>query len=198
MLGLPIEILLLLIPFIGSVLIAAAVGIAVFVLSMNKLNACNKNKKADEQRVANEMLVRQQLISDNESNIGKMNELNQILSQSYSINIVPSPFRNVDGMCYLYDYLSTSRESLESALLNFNMNRLNINMQQMIQTQCDMLLQQYITNARLGEVKSQNSALLDKLSAVERNMQLAAKYAAMNEANTRTVAFFKTYDFLRQ
>lgn len=71
-------------------------------------------------------------------------------------------------------------------------------MQQMIQTQCDMLIQQYITNARLADVKNQNSAMLGRLSAIEQNTELAAKYAAMNEMNTRTISFFKAYEFFRQ
>lgn len=64
--------------------------------------------------------------------------------------------------------------------------------------QGEMLIQQYVTNARLADVKNQNSAMLSRLSAIEQNTELAAKYAAMNEMNTRTISFFKTYEFLRQ
>ena len=72
------------------------------------------------------------------------------------------------------------------------MNRLNINMQHMIQRQGEMLIQQYITNTRLSDMKNQNKAMLSKLCSIEQNTELAAKYAAMNEMNTRTISFFQS------
>ena len=67
-------------------------------------------------------------------------------------------------------------------------------MQHMIQRQGEMLIQQYITNTRLSDMKNQNKAMLSKLCSIEQNTELAAKYAAMNEMNTRTISFFKAYE----
>lgn len=149
-------------------------------------------------RVRSELKQKQSLIQRNEKLNQELGELNKILAQSYAIHLIPGQFRNVEGVCYLYEYLSTSRESFQSALINFNMNRLNRNMQHMIQRQGEMLIQQYITNTRLSDMKNQNKAMLSKLCSIEQNTELAAKYAAMNEMNTRTISFFKTYEFFRQ
>lgn len=188
----------LLITLFISLAVTFIVGTATAAAGIKKLNAYKRNINADECRIANELKQKQSLVQRNEKLNHELLELNKILAQNYSINIIPSQFRNVEGVCYLYDYLSTSRESFQLALINFNMNRLNINMQQMIRMQGEMLIQQYVTNARLADVKNQNSAMLSRLSAIEQNTELAAKYAAMNEMNTRTISFFKTYEFLRQ
>ncbi len=180
-----------------SLAICALAGAVTASKELKKLKEYNKNKSADELRVEKELAKRQELIITNEKDAKELKELGKILEENYSINLIPSQFRNVEGVCYLYDYLSTSRESFQSALLNYNMNRLNINMQKMIAAQSDMLIQQYITNAKLSDMNNHNKAVLSKLSSIEQNSQLAAKYAAMNEMNTRTISFFKTYEFLR-
>lgn len=149
-------------------------------------------------RVRSELKQKQSLIQRNEKLNQELGELNKILAQNYAIHLIPGQFRNVEGVCYLYEYLSTSRESFQSALINFNMNRLNRNMQHMIQRQGEMLIRQYITNTRLSDMKNQNKAMLSKLCSIEQNTELAAKYAAMNEMNTRTISFFKAYEFFRQ
>ncbi len=177
---------------------AVITAVIVCMLNLKKLSTYNRRKKEDEMRVRSELKQKQSLIQRNEKLNQELGELNKILAQNYAVNLIPGQFRNVEGVCYLYDYLSTSRESFQSALINFNMNRLNRNMQQMIQTQCDMLIQQYITNTRLSDMKNQNKAMLSKLCSIEQNTELAVKYAAMNEMNTRTISFFKAYEFFRQ
>lgn len=188
----------LLISLCVSAVLSAVMAIITAFVRLKKFSEYKKRKRTDDVRVESELRQRQALIGENDKCISELKELDTVLAQNYSINIIPSQFRNVEGICYLYDYLSTSRESFQSALINFNMNRLNINMQQMIRMQGEMLIQQYVTNARLADVKNQNSAMLSRLSAIEQNTELAAKYAAMNEMNTRTISFFKTYEFLRQ
>lgn len=188
----------LLISLCVSAVLSAVMAIITAFVRLKKFSEYKKRKRTDDVRVESELRQRQALMGENDKCISELKELDTVLAQNYSINIIPSQFRNVEGVCYLYDYLSTSRESFQSALINFNMNRLNINMQQMIRMQGEMLIQQYVTNARLADVKNQNSAMLSRLSAIEQNTELAAKYAAMNEMNTRTISFFKTYEFLRQ
>lgn len=188
----------LLISLCVSAVLSAVMAIITAFVRLKKFSEYKKRKRTDDVRVESELRQRQALMGENDKCISELKELDTVLAQNYSINIIPSQFRNVEGICYLYDYLSTSRESFQSALINFNMNRLNINMQNMIRMQGEMLIQQYVTNARLADVKNQNSAMLSRLSAIEQNTELAAKYAAMNEMNTRTISFFKTYEFLRQ
>ncbi len=178
-----------------TIILVLFVAVVTTVFNAKKRSDYNKLKRADDERVSNEQELKEQLIAENEHSIERLKELNTVLSTSYAINIIPQQFRNIDGICYLYDYLSTSRESFQSALVNFNMNKMNLNMQKMAGIQSEMLIQQYITNARILDLKKQNKDMLNKLQAIEENTEIAAKYSAMNEANTRTIAFFKGWDF---
>lgn len=167
------------------------------VSAFKKLAKYKKMQSKDNERVANEQSIKEQLIAKNEKYIENLSELNSILNENYSVNIIPQQFRNLGGICYLYDYLSSSQESFQSALMNYNMNKINMNIQKIAAAQSDMLIQQYITNANLKDIKRQSMAMIDKLRNIEQNTENAAVYSAMNEANTRTIAFFKTYDFLK-
>lgn len=178
-----------------TIILVLFVAAVTTVINVKKRYDYNKLKRADEERVSNEQKLKEQLIAENEHSIERLKELNTVLSTNYAINIIPQQFRNIDGVCYLYDYLSTSRESFQSALVNFNMNKMNLNMQKIAGIQSEMLIQQYITNARILDVKKQNKDMLNKLQAIEENTEIAAKYSAMNEANTRTIAFFKGWEF---
>lgn len=178
-----------------AVLLAVIAALISAAAAFKKRSEYKRQKSLDDNRVAEEQKRKEILIRKNEQHVKELKELNSVLNQNYSVNIIPGQFRNVEGICYLYDYLSTSHESFQSALINFNMNKLNINMQKMVQAQSNMLIQQYITNAKLTDMKKQNKELLNRLYSIEQNTELAAKYAAMNEANTSTIAFFKGMEF---
>lgn len=42
----------------------------------------------------------------------EITELNEALQNAYSTNIIPLQFRNIRGVYHLYDYLSTSNQTL--------------------------------------------------------------------------------------
>lgn len=180
-----------------AILFATFVSIIITISSLKKLSQYKKMKEHDKERVENELKRRNWLISNNNQHIEDLNRLNEVLNENYSVNIIPQQFRNIAGICYLYNYLSTSQESFQSALINFNMNKISSNIQKMTELQNDMLIQQYVTNAKLTDVKHQNKAMLKKLENIEQNTELAAKYSAMNEANTRTIAFFEGVEFFK-
>lgn len=180
-----------------TIIIVAIVVAVTVVITAKKYYSYKKAISNDEKRVSNEQKLKEQLTAQNNDYISKLNELNSVLNENYSVNIIPMQFRNLGGICYLYDYLSTSQESLQSALMNYNMNKINLNIQKLASVQSDMLLQQYITNANLRNIQLQNQGIISKLKNIEQNTETAAVYSAMNEANTRTIAFFQSYDFLK-
>lgn len=46
----------------------------------------------------------------------EMGKLNHLREEFYDMNIIPLPFRNISAICYIHDYMATSRESLTTAL----------------------------------------------------------------------------------
>lgn len=184
-----------------SIVISVLLGIAVsFMFSISvfkKTSKYNKMIKYDNQRVEKELNEKKELIQINNDCVNEIKSLNNLLTETYSINIIPRQFRNLAGVYYLYDYMSTSQESLQSALLNYNVNKINIRMDKMIEQQSDMIIQQYVTNSRLEAMQNQNHRIMRQLSNIEQNSEITAKYSAITAANAKAITFFEGYKFLK-
>lgn len=184
-----------------AIVISVALGIAIsliFSISVfKKTSKYNKMIKYDNQRVEKELNEKNELIQINNNCINEIKSLNNLLTETYSINIIPRQFRNLVGVYYLYDYMSTSQESLQSALLNYNVNKINIRMDKMIEQQSDMIIQQYVTNSRLEAMQNQNHRIMRQLSNIEQNSEITAKYSAITAANAKAITFFEGYKFFK-
>ncbi len=112
------------------------------------------------------------LALDNEST-----ELTSMLQKAYDANIIPKQFRNIQGVYYLYDYLSTSHQSLSEALMQCNLEAIKQKLDKMIQLQSEQIIQQAITNAKLDQVYEVAEATMN-------NTALAAKYSAIAAVNS--------------
>lgn len=49
------------------------------------------------------------------------NDISLKLQNAYNANIIPLQFRNIQGIYYLYDYISTSNQGLSEALMQCNL-----------------------------------------------------------------------------
>lgn len=83
------------------------------------------------------------------------NSLKADLQDAYNANIIPIQFRNIEGVYYLYDYLSTSNESLTSALMQANQ-----------------------------AIFEQNQQILETAQNIENNTAVAAQYAKISAVNS--------------
>lgn len=108
----------------------------------------------------------------------------KILQKAYSANIIPVQFRNIQGVYYLYDYLSTSNQTLSEALMQCNLEAIKQKLDKMIQLQSEQIVQQAVTNAKLGKIYEVTEATMN-------NTAVAAKYAqiaAINSEVTKKLA----------
>lgn len=94
-----------------------------------------------------------------------------ILEDAYSLNIIPLPFRNIQGVYYLYDYISTSSETLTSAFMQANLESIKQKIDDIIKLQGAMLIQQVQANKMIFE---QNNQMLSSLRNVEQYSRIAA------------------------
>lgn len=108
-------------------------------------------------------------------------EMSELLKQAYSANIIPLQFRNIQGVYYLYDYLSTSSQSLSSALMQCNLDAIKQKLDEMINLQSEAIVQQAQANAALYE---QNQRILETAQATMENTAVAAKYAQITAVNS--------------
>lgn len=97
-------------------------------------------------------------------------QASQLLEQAYAANIIPLHFRNIHGVYYLYDYLSTSNQSLSEALIQCNLDIIKMKLDDVIKVQSEQVVQQAITNAKLGQIYQLAEATMN-------NTAIAAKYA---------------------
>ena len=124
---------------------------------------CNEHKKeADEHKIA---------LND------EKNELDIMIDKAYSANIIPQQFRNIEGVYYLYDYLSTSNQSLSEALMQANLEAIKQKMDNVIKLQSAQIVQQAQMNAKLGHI-------IDISEATMNNTAVAAKYAQIAAVNS--------------
>lgn len=101
----------------------------------------------------------------------------KMLQTAYDANIIPVQFRNIQGVYYLYDYLSTSNQTLSEALMQCNLEAIKQKLDKMIQLQSEQIVQQAVTNAKLGKIYEVSEATMN-------NTAVAAKYAQIAAVNS--------------
>lgn len=151
----------------------------------------------DRQRVEKELQEKEQLENDYENMKGELAEAENLLEKSYSVNLIPLQYRNIQAVFYLYNYLSTSQENLQSALLQCNLEEIKFKMDTMIEQQSEMILEMAIQNARLEEMKSQNRRILQHAVQIERNTALAAQYAEIAANNAKATAWIGLANYIK-
>ena len=120
-----------------------------------------------------------------------INNIKYMLDNAYSANIIPMQFRNIQGVYYLYDYLSTSNQTLSEALVQCNLEAIKQKLDKMIQLQSAMIIQQAQTNAKLDRIVEQNDQILEtalktmyKTAEIAEQTKLSAQYAKISAANS--------------
>lgn len=103
------------------------------------------------------------------------------LQKAYSLNIIPLQFRNIQGIYYLYDYISTSNQGLSEALMQCNLDAIKQKLDNVIRLQGAAIVQQAQANAQLYQ---QNQQILATAQATMNNTAIAAKYAQISAINS--------------
>ena len=119
------------------------------------------------------------------SDINKeINETEKMLKKAYDANIIPLQFRTIEGVYYLYDYLSTSNQTLAEALLQANLEAIKQRLDQVIATQGKLIVEQQQTNAKLANIQQTNQQILQNAQRMAYNTAQAAQYAQIAATNT--------------
>lgn len=122
-------------------------------------------------------------------------EINSKLQKAYSLNIIPLQFRNIQGIYYLYDYISTSNQSLSEALMQCNLEAIKQKLDSVIELQGKAIIQQAQANATIME---QNQRILETAQATMQNTAVAAKYAQICAVNSELSLKLQSKDLAYQ
>ena len=101
------------------------------IATVKNIEARSNNKESDaeaetkkkldgikmQQETFSQKLIREYLPTLNK----EISSTIALLKKACSANIIPLQFRNIEGVYYLYDYLSTSNQSLSEALMQANL-----------------------------------------------------------------------------
>ncbi len=133
------------------------------------------------------------------------NSAESLLNSFYSMNILPVQYRNLPAICYIYDYLSTSRETLTAALfsrqIDDGISRIEAKLgeivdkleEQIYETRC-LRDEAHRSNQQMIE---RNTQMLDSLRQTERNTERAAQYAELGAHYSEANAFFSLATYLK-
>lgn len=119
-----------------------------------------------------------------ESLNGDIDDVKSMLDKAYSANIIPIPFRSIEGVYYLYDYISSSNQSLSEALMQANLEAIKNRMDQVIKMQAIGIIEQAQTNAKLDDIQNQNRQIISAAERTAANSELTAKYSAITAINS--------------
>lgn len=135
-----------------------------------EINIENYNKEISELEIKTNT-YKEKISSAKGSIKADINKTQQLLNKAYDLNIIPLQFRNIEGVYYLYDYLSTSNESLTSALMQANLESIKSKLDQVIKMQGAMIIQQAQANKAIFK---QNEKILASMKNVEQYSKISA------------------------
>ena len=128
-----------------------------------------------------------------------LEEIKTILTKAYAINIIPSQFRHkIHAIYYLHDFVSTSRESLTTALLHFDLDEIKTKLDKIISQQESIIIQNALTIAQNEKLSKQNQQQLEHLSRIESNTSQAAQYAQIAANNAETCAWISMANYIEK
>lgn len=184
-------------------LIAAAIIFGVILTAIfSAENAEEKrehmqNVYADDFRVAKELEEKENLTAYLTGLEKEITEISDLLDDAYSINIIPSKFRNVYAAYFLYDFISTSTATLNEALLHCDLDTIQQKLDEVIRQQEAMIMELAYQNALSQQVIQQNGQMLEYAIQTENNTALAAQYNKIAANNTSIVAAIQMSEYLK-
>ncbi len=183
---------------IGTILIAGGYIIYELYSASNAKQDYAYRKKQDEIRVENELKEKSALEEISDELDEEINETDKLLSEAYSVNLIPSKYRNVYAAYFLYDYISTSTATLSEALLHCDLDTIIEKLKTVIEQQSEMIMELAAANAKNEAIIQQNEQMLHHAIQTENNTALAAQYSQIAATNSKVTAYCQMVQFLEK
>lgn len=178
----------------------------------HRMKLLEHNRKEEERVKANAEQIRQ--ISDdwdkrNEFLVSEDQKVEKMLEEAYAANILAAPYRNIESLIYIYDYMSTSHASLSETLFHEHMEngiqRLLERLDEMIEHMQEMVFSTRILEAQSQRLIDQNQDMLNSLErladsgeATQRNTEETAQYARIGAGYNAANAYFSMANYLKK
>lgn len=183
---------------IGTILIAGGYIIYELYSAANEKQNYVYRKKQDEIRVENELKEKSALEEISNELDEEINKTDKLLNEAYSVNLIPSKYRNVYAAYFLYDYISTSTATLSEALLHCDLDTIIEKLKTVIEQQSEMIMELAAANAKNEAIIQQNEQMLQHAIQTENNTALAAQYSQIAATNSKVTAYCQMVQFLEK
>lgn len=142
-------------------------------------------------------------INDYNTTVSHLQEAKEKLQQVYSVNIIPNKYRTIYVAYYLYDYISSCRETdVDRVLQTMLLEQIIAKLDKIIAQQEEIILNQRMQLAKqdylIAQSKQQHTEQMKILYGLGKNQQIQNDYLAMTEANTRITNYFVTADYINK
>ena len=94
----------------------------------------------------------------------------EIRDDLYSLNVIPSKYRNLGCMYFIHEYFSTSVTPLNTVFLHLDLDKIQSQLNTVIKNQEKTILQQSIMISQNEEIISQNTQMFHELSNMNQNL----------------------------
>lgn len=128
-------------------------------------------------------------------------KVQNLLEKYYAINIIPSPYRNLASLYYIYEYMSSSQATLEDTLFHEHMEngiqRILARLDYIIAQNRQIIFQNRIMEANSQKIISNTKSMLGSLEKIEGDVSLASKYAQLSACYNEANAYFSLATYLQ-
>lgn len=180
----------------ASVLLVIGSFVYLIVKNINYNEEYEAALSKDKSRVLAELKLRDDLSEKLCRIEEELKKTEEMRSEAYSLNIIPSKFRDIYGAYFLYDFISTSTASLDSAFLHYDLDAIQQQLEKIISQQEEIILELSRANAYNEALVSQNKQLLNSAIQTETNTALAAQYSKVAAINSSVTAGIQLSEFL--
>lgn len=128
-----------------------------------------------------------------------LNKVNNLLSDYYSLNIIPYQYRNIQSIIYIYDYMVSSMESLRDALfsnqLNDGISKILKKLDTIIENQGNILMSNRKIESNQQDFINQNLKMLNSLNSIEANSEESLFYNKLSAYYNASNAYFNCANY---
>lgn len=195
----------------GLALIAGGIycykaGIEENLAQKEKRDAIVEYNRSEQERVKKNEPEIDRLTTEKEQRVSywqdQYSKVNTLMERNYNLNILPQPYRNLAALIYIYDYMSTSQESLQDTFLHEHLEngiqRILAKLDTIIAQNRVLIFQNRILEAKSQTMIDQNSQMLSLMAQTEQNTSEAKQYAELAANYSEANAFFTLADYLKK
>lgn len=129
--------------------------------------------------------------------------IGELLEDLYALDIIPIQYREIEAVCYIYDYISTSPYGIENAMMDFRMSNIQQKLDEisqklnyMIRQNDTRILLDIQNQAALETLKKQNQSTLDYLQKIEDSAEANREYQRISTAYAKANTYLSLGTYL--